>query len=505
MKSYYYLSATAAIFMMMMSSSLIHVVVAGGARGGSSASGSATASTTTTTATRRRDLVDTMALGDPLGSVFANNHYKHYNADPVTADRVTTDPDPVTVKSKTRGVLGGEKLGNGAFGGDMDFAYTPMVPINTENKPKYETGLRGSSNGKWKRYKHSKKGKKDKKGCRHKNGNHHHGHRYPQRNCNPNPNCINYAAPGRKKCCSTTLSPSPTSSPTSSPSSSPVIPAPAAPCFCRSMGQVTECDISNCIKPSYQDVEWCTEDDYAADGKPNYDANDPSASEGGAASTGTPGGAVSTGTEPIAPTDSPMPSTTPEPSSLQIAQAQGSSALTPGSDISQDISSKNYCQIFPAKFESTGDGTGDTAIVLWSSGTDKDLEANAIAAINSIVPTPILESGTSKYMLDVNFKIIPSNADLDKDDKDNDDDFDLIDVGIALDEIVSPPMVLAVAGCKEEAREMATEYFLEKTREPRKLQTTEEGSESKLAVMRDWICGKFFTILYYTVLCICDV
>jgi hypothetical protein len=66
-------------------------------------------------------------------------------------------------------------------------------------------------------------------------------------------------------------------------------------------------------------------------------------------------------------------------------------------------------------------------------------------------------------------------------------------------------MVLAVAGCEDEARKTATDYYFENNQDQRKIQTTEEGSESKLAVMRDWICGKFFTILYYTVLCICDV
>jgi hypothetical protein len=488
MKSYYSLSATAAIFM-MMSSSLVHAVV--GSLGGSSES--VTTTTTTSSTSRQRDLLD--------GKFFSFNYY-----------------NPDLVQSNT-------------LSGGMD--YLPITPINNNepaaNEPKYDTGLRGSV-GKWKRYKSGKKSKKEKKRCKHKKGNHH-GHRYPQRNCNPNPDCINYAVPGRKKCCSSTLVPSPSSPPTPSPA----LPAPAEPCFCWSMGVRSECD---CIKPSYQDVEWCTEDDEwnnddpnynpADGGKPNYDDpnynpadggkpnyDDPNYNPAGGPSPSPPTSGGSTATdrptitssptstaepsnsgEPIAPTDSPVPSSTSEPSALRdgAQSAQG---------MPTDISQKNYCQVFPAKFEALDDG--ETAIVMWSSGTDKDLEANAIAAINSIVPTPILESSTSKYKLDVDFKIKPNDADISKDDMDDDGDFDLNDVGLKLDDVVSPPMVLVVAGCEDEARKTATDYYFENNQDQRKIQTIEEGSGSKLAVMRDWICGKFYTFLYCTVYLRCRI
>lgn len=467
MKSYYSLFAAVAIFM-TMSSSLMHAVA--GSQGGSS--GSVTTTTTTTSSTSRRlDLLDGLA-----NEAFLRQHYY---------------PKPAAITP---------------FSGERDMDYPPNTPINNqpaaEDEPQYDTGLRGSV-GKWKRYngKNSKKGKKDKKRCRHKNGNHH-GHRYPQRNCNPNPDCINYAVPGRRKCCSSTVVPIPTSTPTiPPPTPSPVAPVPTQPCFCWKMGVRSECD---CIKPSYQDqdVEWCTEDDesWNNDGT-NYDNNNNDGYPSPSPPTITNGGAVSADrptitssptmtAEPTAPTDSPMPSSTFEPSALRRDGAQSNT----------DISQKNYCTTFPAKFEALDDG--ETAIVLWSSGTDKDLEANAIAAINSIVPTPILESDTSKYKLDINFKIKPNDADLNKDDMDDDGDFDSNDIGLRLDKVVSPPMVLAVAGCTDEAQQTATDYYTEHTTPPqdqRKIQTTEEGSESKLAVMRDWVCGKFFTciVLYW--------
>merc|ERR1740117_2881612 len=217
----------------MMSSSLIHAVVAG-SQGGSS--GSVTTTTTSSTSSRRLDLLDGLA-----NESFLRQHYY---------------PKPAAITPFSSG-------------GERDMDYPPNTPINNNQplaadaedgeQPEYDTGLRGSV-GKWKRYngKNSKKGKKDKKrGCRHKNnGNPHHGgHRYPQKvNCNPNPDCIDYAVYGRKKCCSSTVVPV-----TSTPTIPPPTPSPVATATYQG-----------------QDVEWCTEDDDESwnnnDG-PNYDTN----------------------------------------------------------------------------------------------------------------------------------------------------------------------------------------------------------------------------------------
>jgi len=200
-----------------------------------------------------------------------------------------------------------------------------------------------------------------------------------------------------------------------------------------------------------------------------------------------------------------MPSTSLEPSrsnapseELSITPSSDPNApgptLIPGNNIADgNVGAKNYCMIFPAKYEtvqideSSGDIRTDNVILLWASGTDRDKEATAIAALNSIVPTPIYESDTDKFDVNVVFKIKLSNAVMNKDDIDNDQDFDLEDVSKYLDEIVNPPVVLAVAGCVNEAQEMATEYYYEhQESNRRKTQVTE--SESKLAVMRHWIC-----------------
>ena len=369
--------------------------------------------------------------------------------------------------------------------------YPPNTPINNNQaamadaedgeQPEYDTGLRGSV-GKWKRYngKNSKKGKKDKKrGCRHKNnGNPHHGgHRYPQKvNCNPNPDCIDYAVYGRKKCCSSTVVPV-----TSTPTIPPPTPSPVATATYQG-----------------QDVEWCTEDDDESwnnnDG-PNYDTNNNN-------NDGPIGGVPSPSPPPTdRPTITSSPTMTAKPTTFEPTTSEPSAPRAGAQSNTDIISQKNYCTTFPAKFETLDDG--ETAIVLWASGTEKDLEANAIAAINSIVSTPILESDTSKYKLDVTFKIKPNDADVSKDDMDEDGDFDLNDIGLRLDVVVSKPMVLAIAGCNDEAQQMATDYYNEHSTPPqqdqRKIQTTEEGSESKLAVMRDWVCGKFYIpVLYCT-------
>jgi len=217
-------------------------------------------------------------------------------------------------------------------------------------------------------------------------------------------------------------------------------------------------------------------------------------------SSNAPSNMPSTSLEPSrsnAPSDEPTitPSTdsnAPGPT-LIAGNNIANGSVANGSVGDGNVGAKNYCMIFSAKYETVqideppSEIRTDNVILLWASGTDRDEEATAIAALNSIVPPPIYESDTDKYNLNVVFKIKPSNAVMDKDDIDDDQDFDLEDVSKHLDKIVNPPVVLAVAGCANEAQEIATEYYYDhEESNSRKTQVIE--SESKLAVMRQWIC-----------------
>lgn len=146
-----------------------------------------------------------------------------------------------------------------------------------------------------------------------------------------------------------------------------------------------------------------------------------------------------------------------------------------------------YCKTFPATYKVSEDRT-ETVILIWQPDTVRDNEATAIAALNSIVKPPIYESDTDRYNIAVTFSIKPNEANIDDADTDGDQDFDLTDVGKHLDNIVSPPVVLVVAGCNKKAQEEAEVYYYANKKDDNRRRTQADGSESKLAIMRDWIC-----------------
>jgi hypothetical protein len=148
-----------------------------------------------------------------------------------------------------------------------------------------------------------------------------------------------------------------------------------------------------------------------------------------------------------------------------------------------------YCKTFPATYKVSEDRT-ETVILIWQPDTVRDNEATAIAALNSIVKPPIYESDTDRYNIAVTFSIKPNEANIDDADTDGDQDFDLTDVGKHLDNIVSPPVVLVVAGCNKKAQEEAEVYYYANKKDDNRRRTQADGSESKLAIMRDWICGE---------------
>jgi hypothetical protein len=104
---------------------------------------------------------------------------------------------------------------------------------------------------------------------------------------------------------------------------------------------------------------------------------------------------------------------------------------------------------------------------------------------------PVYISKSRGFEASVEFKVDTSKV-TDKDDYNGDGKYTQDDVAMALDEIVSTPIVLAVAGCQEEAVGMATAYYDANKNYTRKLEESSSSPTTNLTVLENWDCSKYF-------------